>query len=100
MNTLFSLPFDFTTEDFKPSQSHVKLFIIESELPFKEIEVVEAELKDLAVDKDIILEFPYSFTVEKLRTRIEIDYSQTRYMSYVQNLGFQLNSLTTPLIYS
>jgi hypothetical protein len=69
-------------------------------LPFKEIEIVEAELQELAIDKDIILEFPYSFTVEKLRARIEIDYSQTRYMSYVQNLGFHLNSLTSPLVYS
>jgi hypothetical protein len=59
-----------------------------------------ADLRDLTLDKDLVLEFPYNFTVEKLRTRIELDYGQTRYLKYVQKLDFHLNSLTSPLIFS
>jgi hypothetical protein len=63
MNTLSSLPFDFTTDNFKPSSFHVRFFIIEFESPYKEIEILETHLQDLKTDKDILLEFPYTFTV-------------------------------------
>ena len=100
LNSLSSLPFDFTTNEFQPSSTYVKLFIIESESPLKETEISETTLQDLSLNKDMVLEFDYSFTVEKLKARIEIDYSQTRYLHYVQTLTFQLDSMNSPLIYS
>jgi hypothetical protein len=100
MNTLSSLPFDFSSDNFKSSLLHVKLFIVESESPFNEIEISEVNLQDLKTDKDMVLEFPYTFSVENLKAMIEIDYSQTRYVNYVQKLEFHMDSLTIPLIFS
>ena len=64
------------------------------------MEITDLTLLDLSSSKDMTLEFGYSFTVEKLKARIEIKYDQTRYAHYTQQIRTTLNGVSSPLIYS
>jgi hypothetical protein len=84
LNSVSSLPFALLTDNFSPHTTHLRLFIIESQSPYRETEIMETNLLDLTASKSMILEFSYSFTAEALSARISIDYGRTRYSNYVQ----------------
>ncbi len=100
MNSLSSLPFEVLTDNFSPHTTHVRLFIIDSQSPYKETEIMDTNLLDLTTSKSMILEFSYSFTAEALSARIAIDYGKTRYSNYVQQLKWVIDGINSPLIFS
>ena len=100
MNDLATLPYDFFFSAFQLSSRYLRLYLILSESPLQEMEITDLTLLELSSTKKMTLEFGYSFTVENLKARVEINYGQTRYSHYLQLIRPTLIGITDPLIYS
>jgi hypothetical protein len=78
--SLRSLPFSVYQNQLDPKSSLIKLYLITSTDPYTEQQVTDLTLVTLDENYNIFLEFEYTFAVEDLDARIQLDYSQTRYL--------------------
>jgi hypothetical protein len=78
--SLRSLPFSVYQNQLDPKSSLIKLYLITSTDPYTEQQVTDLTLVTLDENYNIFLEFEYTFAVEDLDARIQMDYSQTRYL--------------------
>jgi hypothetical protein len=92
-------PFPIKRDQFLPLSFGIKLKIILSESPWQEHIVTDHELIEVTPKYDLLIEMPFSFSLEGLKGQILLNYEKTQYKNETQILDFMFEGSNYALKY-